>query len=571
MDYADVCAENSTQIGMISTEKFQLKLKHDIPINLRPYRTSVEDQKIIDEIITELLHLKIIQHSTSPYSSPIVLVGKKDEGGKSRMCINYIKLNEITETESYPMPRIEDIQDRLLDARVFTAVDIASGFWHIPVKEEDIPKTAFTSNHGHYEWLRMPFGLKNAPIVFQRVVANLLMKHEMNSFAVNYIDDIIIFSKNAAEHLHHLKQLFEMARAEGIKFKISKCQFMKKEINYLGHRIEHNTIRPLQDNVAALKKVPPPKDLRSLRGFLGKINYYTKFVPNRAMLFHPLYQLLKKNVEWNWTEECQAAYEKVKEILTTSPAITIFNPRREIVIYTDASNIGIGAVLKQYDKNYPKLEDTIGYFSKPLLKYQINYSTVEHELLAILSAIEHWHFYLIGRKFLVRTDHQALKSLHRFKKPNTRLFNWALRLQQYDFKVEYLSGAQNEEADFLSRNPVEMLNEITIKGAMWIEQHGMKMYKEDIKNNFDSLIQPVNNVLSSNESDENVNNKEKEGLTDEEAKTILTMMHYKHGHPSQQALRIYFHLKYYNKNIKKTKGNKRIYYVRGKEKAQIKF
>ena len=176
--FKDIFAENSSVVGKITTEKFCLHLKHEIPINLRPYKCSVEDQTNIDEIIADLLKKEIIQTSTSPYSFPVVMVKKKDDGDKSRMCINYIKLNEISTTESYPMPRIEDIQDLLLDADVFSVLDLASGFWHIEVRPEDRYKTAFSTNHGHYEWLRMPFGTKNAPIVFQRIIANLLMKHK---------------------------------------------------------------------------------------------------------------------------------------------------------------------------------------------------------------------------------------------------------------------------------------------------------------------------------------------------------------------------------------------------------
>ena len=543
--YPEIFAENSKNIGKIKTEQFNIHLTNEIPINLRPYKCSPEDQERIDAQIKELLDQNIIRPSTSPYSFPVVLVNKKDDGEKSRMCINYIKLNEVTVTECYPMPRIEDIQDLLLNAEFFSVLDLASGFWHIEVNPNDIHKTAFSTNRGHYEWLRMPFGLKNAPIVFQRVVANLISKHNMISFAQNYIDDVIIFSKTIDEHWDHLKKLFEMARKEGMKFKLSKCQFQKTQIKYLGYEISRNSIKPLQSNVEALQKVLAPVDLKTLRGFLGKANYYTKFLPNRAILFYPLYQLLRKNVKWEWTPECQKAFETAKEILTSSPVIGIFDPKKEIVIYTDASNKGIGAVLKQHWKEDPNEETTIAYFSRPLTSYQKNYSTVEQELLAILSAIEFWHYYLIGREFLIKTDHLPLKAVNRFNKPNTRLFNWSMRLMQYQFKVEYKPGKQNEEADYLSRNPVELLNDLTKKQAMWIDKKEIEEAQKKLTN--EELPRKVFKFETGNQMElvYICGDKRKIFLPEELARKEIIQLHFEQGHLGKKSIELQFTCKYY--------------------------
>ncbi len=396
--------EFNKRIGVIASEKCHIRLTTAIPITLRPYRTTPPAQHNMDVQVEDFLAKGLIAPSTSPYSFPVVMVDKKDEGKKTRLCVNYIKLNEVTLSEHFPLPHIEEMQDRFLGAKWFTTIDIASGFYHIEMAEEDKEKTAFSTINGHYHWNRMPFGLKNAPIVFQRVISNLLVKHQLNSFAINYIDDIIVYSKTIKDHLRHLQSLFDMVKEEDISLKLSKCQFAQKSVMYLGYIIEENTVKPLNSNTEAIAHLSPPTDLKSLRGFLGKINYYKKFIENRASLLYPLYQLLKKNQQWKWDDETQAAFEKVKELLITDPILRIFNPKWPLFLYTDASRKGIGAVLKQLDPSEPgRKQHAIGYFSRSLLSYQENYSETELELLAIISASDYWHYYLVGRQFTIYT------------------------------------------------------------------------------------------------------------------------------------------------------------------------
>lgn len=472
--FKQIFAEGGASVGLIKTEKCKINLTDNMPVAQRPYRCPANDQSIIDRKIKELLEQKMIRLSTSPYAFPVVLVSKKDEGEKSRFCINYIKLNLITVSELFPMPRIEEMKDHFLGANWFTTVDIASGFYHIEVEEADKPKTAFSTVSGHFEWNRMPFGLKNAPVIFQRVIANLLQKHSLSTFALNYIDDIVVFSRTYDEHLEHLSRLFAMLKAEDIRLKLSKCQFAKKSVVYLGFQIERDSFKPLNSNTAAIENVPPPENQKALRSFIGKAGFYNRFIPNRAKLLYPLYQLLKKTVEWIWDDDAQKAFEQVKQILTSAPVLHIFNPADLTFIYTDASRKGIGAVMKQAKPTNPKEQYPIGFFSKTLFPHQKNYSVTEIELLAIVSAIDFWHYYLMGHFFVVITDHAPLKAIQKFSKIGTRLMNWSMQLRQYNFRVEYTPGNTNQEADFLSRHPVEILYEATEAQVYWVDENRIK-------------------------------------------------------------------------------------------------
>ena len=319
------------------------------------------------------------------------------------------------------------------------------------VHPKDTHKTAFVTQYDHYEWLVMPFGFRNSPATFQRIIYNLLQKHNLTPFTKNYLDDILIYSKNPTDHLKHLESVFKAFKDENVKLKLSKCQFLKEKVTYLGYDLEKNKITPLHDNTNSIKNFPRPNNVKNIQQFLGKVNFYHKFIPNAPKILAPLYQLLKKDQPFIWSENCELAFNQIKNLLTSQPVLSIFNPEKECFLYTDASKVGIGAVLKQNQADgelHP-----VGFFSKKLLDYQLNYSVTELECLAIIEAIEYWHHYLYGKKFTVVTDHQALKWLKNMKKPNSRLFNWSYRLSIYDFDIKYIPGKDNVEADCLSRNP----------------------------------------------------------------------------------------------------------------------
>jgi len=455
--YSEVFSKDKYDLGSVTIEQCKIELTNNIPINLRPYRCSQEDQKLIDNQINKLLEKNLIRKSLSAYSFPITLVDKKDEGKKSRLCIDYRKLNSIAIADNYPFPRLDDIIDKLHDCEYFSTLDISSGFWHIKVEPKDVHKTAFVTMNDHFEWLVMPFGYRNSPSIFQRIIRNILKKHNLITFSDNYLDDILIYSKSFNEHLKHIELVLKALIDENIKLKLSKCSFSQKRVKYLGHIISKNKVRPLSDNINAINDFPTPLTVKNVQQFLGKVNYYHKFIPNVPKLLNPLYQLLHKNSKFIWTKECDQSFNTIKNFLISTPILAIYNPNEECILYTDASKVGLGAVLKQ--KQSDNKLHPIGYFSKKLLKYQNNYSITELECLAIIESIEYWHHYLYGKKFTVITDHNALKWLKTIKKPNSRLFNWSLKLSQYDFDIKYQSGKNNIEADTLSRNPITDSNE----------------------------------------------------------------------------------------------------------------
>ena len=453
--YIDIFSRDKYDIGSISIEQCKIELTNNVPINLRPYRCSLSDQKLINDQIKMLLEKNLIRKSVSPYSFPVTLVDKKDEGKKTRLCIDFRKLNQVSIADNFPFPRLQDIIDKLYDSKYFTTLDISSGFWHVKVAPKDIQKFAFVTMNDHYEWLVMPFGYRNSPAIFQRVIYSILKKHNLANFTHNYIDDILIHSNNFEEHVKHIELVLKALKSENVKLKLSKCKFANLEVNYLGHKLSLNKVIPLNSNIEAITKFPIPNSVKQIQQFLGKVNYYHKFIPSAAKLLHPLYELLKKDKKFVWDNKCQHAFDEVKRYLTTEPILAIFNPNEESFVYCDASKKGLGAVLKQ--KQADNLMKPIAYFSKKLLKYQENYDITELECLCIVEAIDFWHHYLYGTKFTVITDHNALKYLKTFKKHKSRCFKWSLSLSQYNFDIKYQAGKLNQEADALSRNPV-MIN-----------------------------------------------------------------------------------------------------------------
>lgn len=459
--YDHVFAKSKYDVGCIRLEPQRVVLESELPISMRPYRASVKDNEEIKKQIDELLAADIIKPSHSPYSAPITLAYKKDENSKSRMCIDYRKLNSITRTDSEPIPLLNAILDQLTNAKIFSTLDLASGYWHIQIDEKDTEKLAFTSNFGLYEWKRLPFGWKNAPAIFQRTLRQILNKYEIK-FALNYFDDIIIFSNSFEEHITHLKTLFSICEKENIKLKFSKCQFAQRKIKFLGYEVEEGKYQPNNANIEIIKKLQPPKNVKDLQRFLGSVNVYNKFIKDYAKLRVPLNKLLKKDVKFEWTDECQQAFKSLKDALISKPVLTIHNPNYPCHIFVDASGKAIGAVLKQQHPDgslHP-----IAYHSRKLKSYEQNYAITELECLAIIDAVDKFYCYLHGTHFTIHTDHASLVWLKNIKNPTGRLFRWSLKLSMYNFDIKYKKGSTNHEADMLSRNPIS--HHITVNAPL---------------------------------------------------------------------------------------------------------
>ncbi|GFT98378.1 retrovirus-related Pol polyprotein from transposon 17.6, partial [Trichonephila clavipes] len=424
-------------VGCINLEPQRIHLISDLPISLRPYRNSQQESKEIQTQIEELLKVGFIRPSHSPYAAPVTLAYKKDEGKRSRLCIDYRKLNEITRKDSTPVPLIDFVIDNLTHAKFFSTLDLTSGYWHIKIHEKDAEKLAFTTNFGLYEWLRLPFGWKNFPAVFQRTIRQILQKYQL-TFALNYFDDIIIFSQSWEEHLTHLDTIFQICKKENIKLKKSKCQFAQEKIKCLGYEITQGHYSPSNPNIETIRKLAPPKDVKELQRFLGSINVYQKFIKDYAKLRVPLNKLLKKDAIWNWSHECQEAYQKLKNCLISKPILKLYNSQYPCHVFCDASQESIGVVLKQQHPDgtlYP-----ITYHSRQLLKHEKNYTISEKECLAIIDALDKFHCYLHGSKFTIHTDHAALQWLKSVKHLTGRLFRWSLKLSQYEYSIVYIKA-----------------------------------------------------------------------------------------------------------------------------------
>jgi hypothetical protein len=454
--YSSVFAKHQFDVGTVNGYEAHIKLIEDRYVAKKPYRCSYEDQEEIEKQVTELLKQGLIEESCSPFASPVTLAYKKTgEDGKkekNRLCIDFRNLNKLLLPESQPFPLIEDIIGKTRDCEWFSAIDINSAFWSIPIRPEDRHKTGFVTQHGHWQWVSMPFGLKNAPAIFQRILSGIIRRNNLSEFSINYLDDILIFSRTFEEHMKHLELLVEAIIREGFRLKFVKCNFATNSVHYLGHIISKNSIRPLNDNLISIKNFPVPQNRKNVRQFLGKINFYHKFISNAASILDVFHNLLRKNVPFVWTTECQNTFEQIKKYLTSSPVLEVFDRERPIIIYTDASGVGIGAVLKQSQAD--GTEKPVAYFSKKLSECQKKKKAIYIESLAIREAIKYWRYWLVGRKFTVITDHKPLENLNLKSRTDEELGDLANYLLQYDFDVIYRSGSRNGEADCLSRNPV---------------------------------------------------------------------------------------------------------------------
>ena len=376
----------------------------------RPYRCNFEDKKEIEQQVSKLLKKNLIEESYSPFAAPVTLAYKREEGRRSRLCIDFRDLNKIVVPQSQPFPLIDDLMVKTRNCKFFSTLDINSAFWSIPLKVEDRKKTAFVTQENHFQWTCLPFGLKTSPAIFQRILASIIRNHKLSNFTVNFIDDILVFSQTFNEHIKHLSLLLEAISKEGFRLKFSKCTFAQDSVKYLGHIIKDNTVTPLKDNLIAIKDFPVPKTKKNIRQFLGKINFYGKYIPNISIILDPLHNLLRKDQKFNWTEKCQETFDIIKKLLCSKPILEIFDPDLPIHIYTDASIQGIGAILKQPQENGE--EKPCAYFSRKLNESQKRKKAIYLECLAIKEAVKYWQHWLIGKKFKVFSDHKPLEKMN---------------------------------------------------------------------------------------------------------------------------------------------------------------
>ncbi|CAH2088138.1 unnamed protein product [Euphydryas editha] len=446
--YRDIFYSENIPLSFTHAVKHKLRLTDQTPIFVRSYRQAPQQRNEIQKQVDNLLKQGIIRESISPWSCPVHIVPKKaDASGKVkwRLVIDYRRLNDRLIEDKYPLPNINDILDRLGRAQYFTTLDLASGYHQVEMHPDDIEKTAFSTERGHYEFLRMPFGLKNAPSTFQRLMDHILRGIE-NVFT--YLDDVIIISTSLQEHIEKIKQVFDRFKIHNLKIQLDKSEFLKKHVKFLGHELTEQGLVPNQDKIKAVLNFPLPKTHKDIKSFLGLVGYYRKFIKDFAKLTKSMTLCLKKHKKVVHSPEFLESFNKCKQILTNAPILQYPNFDQTFILTTDASDIALGAVLSQGPVGADK---PVAYASRTLSDTETRYSTIEKELLAIVWAVKYFRPYLYGRKFIIYTDHRPLTWLMSLKDPNSKLTRWKLKLAEYDYEVIYKKGKQNTNADALSR------------------------------------------------------------------------------------------------------------------------
>ena len=450
------------------TIEFEIKTEEGaVPPNKPPYRLSPKEYEELQAQIDDLLSQGHIRPSTSPYGAPVLFVPKKD--GRWRMCIDYRALNRQTIRDRYPLPRIDDLLDRLGQARHFTTLDLASGYHQIAVKESDIPKTAFRTQRGQFEFVVMPFGVTNAPATFQRMM-NEIFKDELDSFVLVYLDDILIFSKTLEDHIQHIRRALEKLREAKLYARLHKCAFFQKRVEYLGFDVSQQGIQPSLEKVRTVVEWPSPKSVKDVRSFLGLAGFYRRFIKNFSLKARPLTDLTRDNVPWTWNEREEKAFCELKRSLVVAPVLHMPDFDLTFVVTTDASLVSVGAILEQ---DFGQGLQPIAFESRKLNPTETRYSAYERELLGIVWAIGKWRHYVEGRHFIVQTDHSSLRHLPNQPSVNRRIWKWVSILQSYDIEIRHIPGKVNP-ADALTRqikgDDAEYAGQVKQEDADWVDQ-----------------------------------------------------------------------------------------------------
>ena len=457
--YAQLLAEFS----QISTPQFfQIQPKHNVqhfivtqgpPVHSRARRLSPEKLALAKQEFNKMLDMGIIRRSSSPWASPLHLVPKPSGGW--RPCGDYRRLNAATLPDRYSLPHIQDFAARLDGAKIFSKVDLIRGYHQVPVAEADICKTAVITPFGLFEFLRMPFGLKNAAQAFQRLMDTVCQSLD---FVFVYLDDILIASSSHHEHQKHLKILFEKLLSHGLLINLEKCEFGRTHLDFLGHRIDKTGARPLATKVDAIRNFPPPKSTKDLQRFIGMINFYHRFIPSAAKLMAPLYRAIANNNKiLEWSDSLQTSFTQAKQALANATLLHYPKSNAPTAVTVDASDVAIGAVLEQFTDG---AWQPLAFFSRMLRKPEVKYSAFDRELLAIHLAIRHFRYFLDGRCFAIFTDHKPLTfAFSKISDPwSARQQRHLSAISEYTTDIRHIAGKQNFVADTLSRPTITFLH-----------------------------------------------------------------------------------------------------------------
>ena len=402
-------------------------------------------KKSLEDEIDKMLDLGVIRPSRSPYSSRVVLVPKK--GGGTRFAIDYREINKITKDDAYPLPNINEILDMVAGSSLFSCLDLTSAYWQLPMARDSIPLTAFVTHRGLYEFVRCPYGLKQAPSVFQRFMNSILAP--VSHFCLVYIDDVIIFSKSKEEHDDHLRQVFELLDAAHMQLKPSKCNLRQSEAQILGHVVSEKGISPDPEKTSAFRSMPAPVNRKEVRSFLGMCGYYMNLIPDYALVAGPLTNLKKEKVKFHWGIEQERAFQHLKTLMCSDLIVAAADPNKSYKLYTDACAYAIGSILVQEDEN--GIERPIQYVSKQLQESQMRWPPIEREAFSIFYSIRKLHHYLYGARLTILTDHVACKCIFLQENKNSRVQRWSIALAEMGAEIQHRPGKNHLRADMLSR------------------------------------------------------------------------------------------------------------------------
>lgn len=428
-------------------------IQHEIDTGKeRPVRQPLRRQPmtllpVIDEQVEQMLQQQIIEPSRSAWASNVVMVRKKD--GTARFCVDYRAVNAKTRKDAYPLPLISESLDTLGGGCWFSTFDLRARYHQLAVHPRDKEKTAFITRRGLFHFRTLPFGLCNSPASFSRMM-NLALTGLNYEVCLVYLDDIIVFAPDLRTHLERLRQILCRLREVGLKLKPTKCKLLRRQVLFLGHVISANGVATDPEKVQAVRSWPTPRTLRELRAFVGLCSYYRRFIPDFAAIARPLHGLTKKNVRFQWTDDCEAAFQKMKAKMMEAPVLAMPSDHGKFILDTDASGEAIGCVLSQVQDG---VERVVCYGSRTCSNAEKNYDVTRRELLAIVYFLKSFRQYLLGRPFLLRTDHSALQWLRRTPLPIGQQARWLAIIEEFQFEIQHRAGTAHTNADAMSRRP----------------------------------------------------------------------------------------------------------------------
>ena len=480
-EYVDVFPDELPRLPPQRVVDFCIELHPGTsPISMTPHRMAPIELQEHRVQLQELLDKGFIRPSTSPWGAPVLFAKKKDK--TLRLCIDYQQLNRVTIKNRYPLPRIDDLFDQLRGARVYSKIDLRTGYHQLRVRDTDIPKTAFRTRYGHFEFTVMPFRLTNAPTEFMDLMHRIFQPY-LDQFVVVFVDDILIYSQSEWEHEYHLRIVLQLFRDHQLYAKFSKCEFWLIEVRFLGHVVLALGVLVDLEKVEAVMSWERPKSVFEIRSFLGLAGYYRRFIEDFSRIAAPMTRLTRKEVKFELDDRCKEAFQELKRRLTSAPILIVPDRGQGYIVYCDVLRSGLGCVLMQSGR-------VVAYGSRHLKNHEQNYPTHDMELAAVVFALKIWCHYLYGEEFEVYSDHKSLKYIFTQRDLNMRQRRWMEFLEDYDFTLHYHPGKANVVTDALSRKSRGSLASIASREWRMLETVGQfrLQYSEQAQGTLGSLV-----------------------------------------------------------------------------------